>query len=198
MLDKNKTYSFKELTDLYNMLNIEFKYFGQNDKGDLILYMLDNDKILTFISNNNGNGKIDYLNYNDEDIDNLSFKFYKEVEMQDYDINIIVNTSPNEKIPSGRYSIETIDKLTIENDDFKIDNPIENQVNGIAYIVVEKNSNTPLFSGIYKFGNNGLLNDIENNLLPQYEKENNKIAVNNIKDFFKLYKSNNLEMEMIN
>ena len=90
MLDKNKTYSFKELSNLYNMLNIEFKYFGQNDKGDLILYMLDNDRILTFISNNNGNGKKDYLKYSDEDIDNLQFKFDKEVEMQDYDINIIV------------------------------------------------------------------------------------------------------------
>ena len=41
MLNKNKTYTFKELNNLYNMLNIEFKYFGQNSKGDLILYMLD-------------------------------------------------------------------------------------------------------------------------------------------------------------
>ena len=198
MLDKNKTYSFKELSNLYNMLNIEFKYFGQNDKGDLILYMLDNDRILTFISNNNGNGKKDYLKYSDEDIDNLQFKFDKEVEMQDYDINIIVNTSTNEKIPSGRYSVETLDKLTIENDDFKMDNPLEDQINGIAYLVVEKNSNTPLFSGIYEFGNNGLLNDMENNLLPQYEKENNKIAVNNIKDILKMFKNNDMEMEMIN
>lgn len=198
MLNLNKTYSFKELTNLYNMLNIEFKYFGQNDKGDLVLYLLDNDRILTFISNNNGNGKIDYLKYSDEDIDNLQFKFDKEVEMQDYDINIIVNTSPNEKIPSGRYSIETLDRLTIENDDFKLDNPVEDQVNGIAYIVVEKNSNTPLFSGVYEFGNNGLLNDMENNLLPQYEDEKNKIAVNNIKEILKMYKDNDMEMEMIN
>ena len=29
MLNKNKTYTFKELNNLYNMLNIEFKYFGQ-------------------------------------------------------------------------------------------------------------------------------------------------------------------------
>ena len=46
MLNKNKTYTFKELNNLYNMLNIEFKYFGQNSKGDLILYMLDIEKII--------------------------------------------------------------------------------------------------------------------------------------------------------
>ena len=51
-LDKNKYYSYKELLNLYDLLNIEFKYFGQNDKGDLILYMLDSEKILMFNSNN--------------------------------------------------------------------------------------------------------------------------------------------------
>ncbi len=116
MLDKNKYYSYKELLNLYDLLNIEFKYFGQNDKGDLILYMLDSEKILMFNSNNNGKGKLDYLKYDDKDIDNLKFKFEKEVEMQNYDINVIVNTSPNEKIPSGRYSVATLDKLTKEND----------------------------------------------------------------------------------
>lgn len=190
MLDKNKYYSYKELLNLYDLLNIEFKYFGQNDKGDLILYMLDSEKILMFNSNNNGKGKLDYLKYDDKDIDNLKFKFEKEVEMQNYDINVIVNTSPNEKIPSGRYSVATLDKLTKENDDFKLDN----EVSAIDYIVVDKCSNTPLFAGRYEFGNNGLLNDIENNLLPKYEQEKDKIAVSNIKEILKMFKENEKEM----
>ena len=196
MLDKNKYYSFKELSELYNLLNIEFKYFGQNNKGDLVLYMLDKEKILLFTSNNNGKGKLDYLNYTEKQIDNLKFKFDKEVEMQDYDINVIVNTSPNAKIPSGRYSIETLNQLTIENDDFRLKDS-QDQVSAIDYIVVEKNSNTPLFSGRYEFGNYGLLNDMENNLLPQYEQERNKIAVNNIKDILEMFKENLKEMEMV-
>lgn len=198
MLNKTKIYSFKELLELYDMLNIEFKYFGQNDKGDIVLYMLDaNNKILSFISNNNGKGKLDYLKYNDIEINNLKFKFDKEVDMQDYDINIIVNSSSNEKIPSARYSIETLDRLTIENDDFKLDNLKENQINGFTYIVVERNSNTSLFSGKYEFGNNGLLKDMQDNLLPQYESENNSIAVNNIKTILQMFKYNDKEMELI-
>ena len=197
MLNKNKTYTFKELNNLYNMLNIEFKYFGQNNKGDLILYMLDKDKIIMFVSNNNGKDKKSYLDYTSNEMNNLKFKFDKEVEMQDYDINVIVNTSSCEKIPSGRYSIETLNDLTIENDDYKLSNSQVDQINGIDYLVIERNNNTTLFSGRYLFGNNGLLNDIEYNLLPQYEREKNEIAIDNIKAILEMLKSNNKESELM-
>ena len=53
MFDKNKLYSYKELLDNYSMLNIEFKFYGQNDKGNLLLYLMTKDnKIFIFTSNN--------------------------------------------------------------------------------------------------------------------------------------------------
>lgn len=198
MLSKYKTYTFKELNNLYNMLNIEFKYFGQNNKGNLILYMLDKDKVIMFVSDNNGKGKKSYLDYTNKEINNLKFNFDKEVDMQDYDINVIVNTSSCEKIPSGRYSIETLNNLTIENDDYKLSDSKVNQINGIDYLVIERNNNTTLFSGRYLFGNHGLLNDIENNLLPQYEHEKNEIAVSNIQAILEMFKYNKESELMLN
>ena len=199
MIDKNKYYSYKELLNLYSLLNIEFKYFGHNDKGNLLLHLMTRDnKILVFSSNNNGKSKYDYLKYSNTDIDDLKFKYEMEVEMQDYDINVIVNTSTCEKIPSGRYSIETIDSLTRENDAFYDAGLKEDQINGIAYMVIEKSSNTTLFSGVYEFGKGGFLYDLENNQLPEYKKSNNKIVVSNIKEVLNLFKNNELDKEMIN
>ena len=95
--------------------------------------MLDKDKIIMFVSNNNGKDKKSYLDYTSNEMNNLKFKFDKEVEMQDYDINVIVNTSSCEKIPSGRYSIETLNDLTIENDDYKLSN---SQVDQIMELII--------------------------------------------------------------
>ena len=65
MFDKNKLYSYKELLDNYSMLNIEFKFYGQNDKGNLLLYLMTKDnKIFIFASNNNGKSKEEYYNMN--------------------------------------------------------------------------------------------------------------------------------------
>lgn len=198
MFDKNKLYSYKELLDNYSMLNIEFKFYGQNDKGNLLLYLMTKDnKIFIFTNNNNRKSKEEYLQYELKDIETLKFKYESEVEMQDYNINIIINTSTNENIPSGRYSITTIDKLTKDNDDFVNKELNEDQINGIAYIVVEKNSNTTLFSGIYEFGKGGFLNDLESTLLPQYKEAKNKIAVANIKEILNLYKEKDLELDSL-
>ena len=90
MFDKNKLYSYKELLDNYSMLNIEFKFYGQNDKGNLLLYLMTKDnKIFIFTSNNNGKSKEEYLQYELKDIETLKFKYESEVEMQDYNINVI-------------------------------------------------------------------------------------------------------------
>lgn len=198
MIDKNKFYSYKELLDMYSMLNIEFKYYGHNDKGNILLHLMTRDnKILVFSSDNNGKSKYDYLHYSIEDIENLNFKYEMEVEMQDYNINVIVNTSTCEKIPSGRYSIATLDKMTKENDDFIVRDLKEDQINGLAYMVVEKNSNTNLFSGVYEFGKGGFLYDLEYNLLPAYQNAKNKIAVSNIREILNLFKNNELDKEMV-
>ena len=198
MIDKNKFYSYKELLDMYSMLNIEFKYYGHNDNGNILLHLMTRDnKILVFSSDNNGKSKYEYLDYSIEDIERLTFKYEMEVEMQDYNINVIVNTSTCEKIPSGRYSIATLDKMTKENDDFIISDLQEDQINGLAYMVVEKNSNTHLFSGVYEFGKGGFLYDLEYNLLPAYQNAKNKIAVSNIREILNLFKNNELDKEMV-
>ena len=38
MFDKDKIYSLKELNDLYSMYNLEFKFYGNNNKGNLEVY----------------------------------------------------------------------------------------------------------------------------------------------------------------
>lgn len=199
MIDKTKYYTYKDLLNMYSMLNIEFKYFGHNDKGNILLHLMTKDnKILVFSSDNNGKSKYDYLNYTMEDIEKLKFKYEMEVEMQDYNINVIVNTSTCEMIPSGRYSITTLDKMTKENDDFVSKDLNKDQIDGLAYLVVEKNSNTTLFSGVYEFGKGGFLYDLEYNLLPEYKSSKNKVAVSNIQEILNLFKNNELDKEMVN
>ena len=52
MIDKNKEYSLNELLDIYDMYNIDFKYYGNNNNGELELYLkTDADKVSVFISN---------------------------------------------------------------------------------------------------------------------------------------------------
>lgn len=46
MIDKNKEYSLNKLLDIYDMYNIDFKYYGNNKNGELELYLktdTDND-----------------------------------------------------------------------------------------------------------------------------------------------------------
>lgn len=50
MIDKNKEYSLNELLDIYDMYNIDFKYYGNNKNGELELYLkTDTDKV-SFLS----------------------------------------------------------------------------------------------------------------------------------------------------
>lgn len=39
MIDKNKLYSLDELLSIYDLYNIDFKYYGNNDNGELKLYL---------------------------------------------------------------------------------------------------------------------------------------------------------------
>lgn len=39
MVDKSKIYSLSELMDLYNMYNLDFKFYGNNQNGSVELYM---------------------------------------------------------------------------------------------------------------------------------------------------------------
>ena len=51
MIDKNKLYSLDELLSIYDLYNIDFKYYGNNDNGELKLYLkTDADKVSVFKS----------------------------------------------------------------------------------------------------------------------------------------------------
>mgnify|MGYP000344002123 CR=1 FL=1 len=52
MIDKTKEYSLNELLNIYSLYNIDFKYYGNNNNGELELYLkTDADKVSVFISN---------------------------------------------------------------------------------------------------------------------------------------------------
>ena len=39
MIDKTKEYSLNELLNIYSLYNIDFKYYGNNNNGELELYL---------------------------------------------------------------------------------------------------------------------------------------------------------------
>ena len=52
MIDKTKEYSLNELLNIYSLYNIDFKYYGNNNNGELELYLKTGaDKVSVFISN---------------------------------------------------------------------------------------------------------------------------------------------------
>ena len=61
MIDKNRIYSLDELLNIYSLYNLDFKYYSNNDKGDLEVYLkTDVDKMSVFKSINSQTKK-DYL-----------------------------------------------------------------------------------------------------------------------------------------
>jgi len=189
MFDKNKTYKLKDLLNNYGMLNIEFKYYGNNNKGDLILYMkTGTDKVSVFTSLDN-KGKYDYLKLNEEEALEVDFKFDKEVDEVDLDIAVLVLRTSDVNIPSARYSIETLDKLTKEQDQ-EFRNNLDGLEDGICYSIVDNNTAMTLYDGIYIFGTGGFVNDLINNKLPS---EKNKLKKQNLQLILDYYKNNEKE-----
>lgn len=183
MLDKNKKYTLKELLDQYGMLNIEFKFYGNNDKGDLLLYMkTDIDKVSVFVSLNN-QSKYDYLSLTEEEAMNIEFKFDKEVDELNLDIAVLVLRTSDVNIPSGRYTLDTLDKLTKEQD--KEERHLEEGLeDGICYAIVDNNTAMTLYDGVYIFGNGGFINDLKNNKLPEEQNKLKKQNAELILDYF--------------
>lgn len=150
MIDKEKNYTLSELLDNYGMMNIEFKFYGNNDKGDLILYMkTDAENVSVFVSQDN-QSKMDYLKLNEENAKNIVFKFDHEVDEINLDIAVLVLKTSDVNIPSARYCLETLDKLTIEQnkEDRKLKEGLDE---GFVYTIIDNNTGMTLYNDYYLF-----------------------------------------------
>lgn len=184
MFDKNKLYTLEELLQKYSMYNICFKYFGNKERGDLELYLkTDSDKLSVF-KNYSKQTKMDYLSLDKEDIKKIKFIFDREVNELELDIQVYVVKTSNVNIPSARYTLKTLDRLTKEQDlkGKKSDNQLKN---GIVYMIVDNNTACNLYDDCYLFdkNNNGLIEDLKN----KYEVENNSLLKENLKMILDYY-----------
>ena len=190
MFDKDKIYSLKELNDLYSMYNLEFKFYGNNNKGNLEVYMkTDTNKVSVFKSIDLDITKYDYLKLTQEEAECVNFKFDREVEELELDIVVVVLKTSDINIPSAKYSLESLDKLTKEQD-------LENRIvsedgleDGISYIIVDNNTTCPLYTGVYIFNkdNEGFIEDLRN----KYENEQDTLLKDNLSMILNYY--DNLE-----
>lgn len=182
MIDKNKIYTLKELIDLYNFYNLDFKFYGNNDKGDLELYLkTDVDKMSVFRSIKKQT-KLDYLKLNEEQAKEVEFEFDREVLDVDLDIVAIVIRTSDVNIPSGKYKLETLDKLTKEQD---LEERSSNVDDGISFLIVDQNTSCPLYDNVYMFGKNegGLIKYLEKDM----EKQTDTLLHDNLKMILDYY-----------
>lgn len=186
MIDKNKKYTLRELLDSFNMYNIEFKFYGNNDKGDLEVYLkTDVDKMSVFRSITKQT-KLDYLKLNEDSAKNVKFKFDREVDELELDIVAIVLRTSDINIPSTKYTLKTLDRLTREQDleERKFVNDLHD---GIVYTIVDNNTGCTLYDNVYLFDKNkeGLMKELEK----EYENENDSLLKNNLKIILDYYNS---------
>lgn len=179
MIDTNKTYSLAELLNLYNMYNLEFKFYGNNKNGKLEVYMkTDVDKISVFSSINPNMTKNDYISLSENEAKKVEFKFDREVLDVELDIVAVVLKTSDVNIPSTKYSLETLDRLTKEQDEE--DREVKDgEQDGICYFIVDHNTGCNLYDGVYTFdkNNKGLIEDLKN----KYEEEDNQLLKDNLK-----------------
>ena len=179
MIDTNKTYSLAELLNLYNMYNLEFKFYGNNKNGKLEVYMkTDVDKISVFSSINPNMTKNDYISLSEDEAKKVEFKFEREVLDVELDIVAVVLKTSDVNIPSTKYSLETLDRLTKEQDEE--DREVKDgEQDGICYFIVDHNTGCNLYDGVYTFdkNNKGLIEDLKN----KYEEEDNQLLKDNLK-----------------
>ena len=179
MIDTNKTYSLAELLNLYNMYNLEFKFYGNNKNGKLEVYMkTDVDKISVFSSINPNMTKNDYISLSESEAKKVEFKFDREVLDVELDIVAVVLKTSDVNIPSTKYSLETLDRLTKEQD--QEDREVKDgEQDGICYFIVDHNTGCNLYDGVYTFdkNNKGLIEDLKD----KYEEEDNQLLKDNLK-----------------
>lgn len=179
MIDTNKTYTLAELLNLYSLYNLEFKFYGNNDNGSLDIYMKTGiDEISVFSSITPNMTKKEYINLSEEEAKKIEFKFDREVSDVELDIVAVVLRTSDVNIPSTKYSLETLDRLTKEQDQEDRKNK-KGEQDGICYFIVDHNTGCNLYDGVYLFdkNNKGLMEDLKN----KYEQEENQLLKDNLK-----------------
>jgi len=177
MIDKEKVYTLDEL--IGNMYNLEFKFYGNNNNGKLEVYVkTDNDTISVFTSLNGNMSKQDYLKLNEDDARKLEFVFDREVDEVNLDIVAVVVRTSDVNIPSGKYSLDALDKLTKEQDQEERKNK-KGIKDGISYFILDHNTTCNLYDDVYVFdkNNNGLIEDLKQ----KYETEHDELLKGNLK-----------------
>lgn len=179
MIDTDKIYSLEELLKLYNMYNFEFRFYGNNENGKIDVYMkTDMDKISVFSSICSNMTKKEYISLNEEEAKKLKFKFDREVEEVNLDIVAVVLRTSDVNIPSTKYSLETLDKLTKEQDQ-EVRTNKDGEQDGICYLIVDHNTGCNLYDGVYLFdkNNKGLIEDLKE----KYETESDELIKDNLR-----------------
>lgn len=179
MIDTNKTYTLAELLNLYSLYNLEFKFYGNNDNGSLDVYMKTGiDEISVFSSITPNMTKKEYIDLSEEEAKKIEFKFDREVSDVELDIVAVVLRTSDVNIPSTKYSLETLDRLTKEQDQEDRKNK-KGEQDGICYFIVDHNTGCNLYDGVYLFdkNNKGLMEDLKN----KYDQEENQLLKNNLK-----------------
>ena len=184
MIDKDRSYKLKELLELYGMYNLDFKFYGNNDKGTLELYLkTDSDKVSVFKSIN-VKSKYDYLSLSEEEAMDVDFIFEREVDELELDIIAVVVKTSDVNIPCGKYTLKSLDKYLKEQDkeDRKVDN---NLPDGVSYMIVDQNTTCDLYDGVYIFdkNNKGLIESLREN----YKKEKESLLKSNLKMILDYY-----------
>lgn len=193
MIDINKIYTLSELLNLFSLYNLEFKFYGNNDNGSLDVYMKTGiDEISVFSSITQNMTKKEYINLSEEEAKKIEFKFDREVSDVELDIVAVVLRTSDVNIPSTKYSLETLDRLTKEQDqeDRKVK---DGEQDGICYFIVDHNTGCNLYDGVYLFdkNNNGLIEDLKK----KYENEENQLLKDNLKLILDYY--NELEEHFV-
>lgn len=186
MIDVNKVYSLAELLNLYSLYNLEFKFYGNNNNGSLDVYMKTGiDEISVFSSITPNMTKKEYINLSEEEAKKIEFKFDRGVSDVELDIVAVVLRTSDVNIPSTKYSLETLDRLTKEQDQ-EYRKVKDGEQDGICYFIVDHNTGCNLYDGIYIFdkNNKGLIEDLKD----KYEQEENQLLKDNLKLILDYYK----------
>ena len=153
MIDKNKTYTADELLRNFAFSNISFKFFGNNDKGELEMYLRTGaDKVSVFKSSNHLTKK-EYLDLNENQARQIKYVYDREVDIMDLDIVAIVLRTSDINIPSGRYTLKTLNDLVKEqNQEDRVNTGEEKD--GFLYQILDNTSGLELYSNTYIFDKN--------------------------------------------
>ena len=187
MIDKTKEYSLNELLNIYSLYNIDFKYYGNNNNGELELYLkTDADKVSVFISNLKISKK-EYLKLTEKEARKIKFIYDREVNELELDVVAVVLRTSDINIPAGRYTLSTLDKLTKEQD---LEEREETELSdGIAYIVVDNNTACTLYDDTYLFSNDG--GGLIASLKERIKSEKNDLIRDNLKLILNYYDETN-------